>query len=60
MEENEVGTEMDLMESVQSGLQQNFGEQEASATKKAKKESLQDMRKALPDWSLEPPETFLS
>lgn len=60
MEDIEVGTEVDLMESVQSGLQQNFGVQDASAAKKAKKESLQDMKKALPDWSLEPPETFLS
>lgn len=60
MEENEFGTEQDLMDSIQAGLQDNFGGQDSDAPKKAKKESLKDMQKNLPEWSLEPPETFLA
>lgn len=60
MDENAIGTEQDLMESIQAELQENFGGQDQDAQRKAKKDSLKDMQKSLPDWSLEPPETFLA
>lgn len=61
--EEQFGTEQDLMDSIQQGLAQDFGQDFAAdenAMKKAKTESLREMTKALPEWSLEPPETFLS
>ena len=57
--EEQFGTEQDLMDSIQQGLAQDFAAGE-DAVKKAKQESLEEMTKALPEWSLEPPETFLS
>ncbi len=60
MDENAIGTEQELMESIQAGLQENFGSHDEDALRKAKKDSLVDMQKSLPDWSLEPPETFLA
>ncbi|MBT1174056.1 hypothetical protein JS530_00730 [Bifidobacterium sp. LC6] len=38
----------------------NFGGESTDAIAKAKKNSLAEMNKSLPEWSLEPPETFLS
>lgn len=60
MEENDCGIEQDLMEAVQMELENELGGQGESPMKKAKKDSLREMTKTLPDWSLEPPETFLS
>lgn len=57
-DKEEIGTEQDLMQSISEGLAKSFGAPEGAA-KKAKRESLEEMTKALPDWSLEPPETFL-
>lgn len=57
--EEEFGTEQDLMEAVQMGLQNDLAGQKENAMGKAKKDSLHEMTKTLPDWSLEPPETFL-
>lgn len=51
----QVSTENDLMNSIID----NFGGESTSAMKKAKKDSLAEMTKQLPDWNLEPPETFL-
>ena len=59
MDEKEISTEQDLMESIQSGLDQQFAS-DREAVSKSKTDSLQEMKKALPDWSLEPPETFLA
>lgn len=60
MEENDFGSVEDLFESIEAGLRENFGGQSSESPKKAKKESLKDMQKELPEWSLEPPETFLA
>ncbi len=60
MEENEFGSEEDLIESIEAGLRENLGGQGSETPKKAKKESLKDMQKELPEWSLEPPEAFLA
>lgn len=46
----------DLLDSIS----QNFGGESTGAIAKAKRDSLAQMNKTLPDWSLEPPETFLS
>lgn len=59
MDEEEISTEQDLMEYIQSGLDQQFVSGR-EAVSKSKTDSLQKMKKALPDWSLEPPETFLA
>ncbi|MBW3083675.1 hypothetical protein [Bifidobacterium phasiani] len=50
-----VSTEDDLLNSISA----NFGGESTSAISKAKKDSLAEMTKQLPEWSLEPPETFL-
>ena len=50
-----VSTEDDLLNSISA----NFGGESTSTMKKAKRDSLAEMTKQLPDWSLEPPETFL-
>lgn len=74
MEEKEVTTEVEatqtdqaLEEVVEEALEQVVEEaaeeEEAVSTiavNEAKRGGLQDMKKRLPDWSLEPPETFLS
>lgn len=55
-EPNKMSTEDDLLNSIA----ENFGGGETpSAIRKAKKDSLAEMTKQLPDWDLEPPETFL-
>ncbi|MBQ9004330.1 MAG: hypothetical protein IJ087_21020 [Eggerthellaceae bacterium] len=59
MSESDISTEQDLMESIQQGLAQDFAGERASMTK-SKGDSLKEMKKALPEWSLEPPETFLA
>lgn len=41
-----------------ASINRNFGSGEQPATK-AKRDSLAEMNKKLPDWNLEPPETFL-
>ena len=41
-------------------INRNFGATGNSATARAKKDSLAQMNKQLPDWNLEPPETFLA
>lgn len=50
-----MSTEDDLLNSISA----NFGGESTSTMKKAKRDSLAEMTKQLPDWSLEPPETFL-
>ena len=59
MGENEISLDNDLLESIQQDASMTFGD-DAGAVKKAKSDSLKAMKKALPDWSLEPPETFLA
>lgn len=52
----EVKTDDDLLASIS----QNFGSNGSNDTiSKAKRDSLAAMNKHLPDWNLEPPETFL-
>lgn len=41
-------------------INRNFGAIGNSTTARAKKDSLAQMNKQLPDWNLEPPETFLA
>lgn len=43
-----------------ASLNANFGDDHQDAVRQSKKNSLAEMTKSLPDWSLEPPETFLS
>lgn len=52
----ETSPEQDLLDS----LNANFSDDHQDAVSKSKKDSLAQMTKSLPDWSLEPPETFLS
>lgn len=49
-----AGSEDDLLDSIS----RNFGSG-SDAIADAKKDSLAEMSKSLPEWSLEPPETFL-
>ena len=52
----EVKTDDDLLASIS----QNFGSSGSNdKVAKAKRDSLAAMNKQLPDWNLEPPETFL-
>lgn len=57
MDTDEISTEQDLIQSISEGLSQSFGNE--NVERKAKRDSLKEMTKQLPDWSLEPPETFL-
>lgn len=51
-----TSTEDDLLNSIR----QNFGGNNEHTVAKAKRDSLAEMNKKLPDWNLEPPEVFLS
>lgn len=60
MDIDEISTEEDLLSSIEAGLEQGFGTPQGGAMSEAKRDSLSEMTKALPSWSLEPPDTFLA
>lgn len=70
MEEMEVTTEVEaiqtdqaseeIVEEIEAEVAQEVEATQVATMREAKTGGLQDMKKKLPDWSLEPPETFLS
>ena len=62
MAKTKDATEQDLLESIESTMNLRYGTSESKAKAKvrsAREQSLKEMQKKLPDWSLEPPSTFL-
>ena len=57
---DEISTEEDLLTSIEEGLTGSFGNMAPEPMREAKRDSLEEMTKLLPDWSLEPPDTFLA
>lgn len=60
MDIDKMSTEEDLLSSIEQGLAQGFGTPTPDTMRDTKRDSLSEMTKSLPDWSLEPPDTFLA